>query len=90
MNNDEYIKIKNANITSFALKRHPGGQISLNEGGTFSLIDGTGNSRHFAATEGNLLKVLAAFGLHLSSSKELVHMYTDKYHAELDVISHVK
>lgn len=89
MNNDEYNKIKKANITSFSLKRHPGGQVSLKEGGTFSLIDGTGNSRHFPATEGNLLRVLAAFGLHLSSSKELVRMHTDKYHAELDVISHV-
>ena len=89
MNKDEYTKLKVANAASFALKRYPGGQISLSEGGTFSLIDGTGNSRYFAATEGNLLKVLAAFGLHLSSSNELVRMYPDKYHTELDVISHV-
>ena len=89
MNKTEYIDIKDANRTSFALKRYPEGQISLNKGGTFSLIDGTGNNRYFPATEDNLLKVLAAFGLHLSSSKELVHMHTDKYQAELDVISHV-
>ena len=92
MNVEEYNTLKEERVTQFALLRHAKGSTArpfANGGGTFTLHDPRGNSHSYYASEDNLLTVLSAYGLHLSSAKELVRIYADEYDAELGVISHV-
>jgi hypothetical protein len=88
MNKAEYNKTKEGNVTAFAALRHRA-PLSPAERTSFTLMDANGISRSYPATEENLLKVVAAFGFHLSSSKDLVRLNDDECQAELDVISHV-
>ena len=95
LNKAEYIKAKDQNVTTFAVARRRQASPSLSptipcvDSGTFTVIDVNGSSRYYPATEDNLLRVLTAYGFHLSSSKDLVRLHDDEYQAELDVISHV-
>jgi len=96
MNKTEYVKAKDQNITTFAARRQKSAadtiddlQLGVKGLGSFTVIETSGTSRYFPATEDNLLRVLTAYGYHLSSSKELVRLHNDEYQAELDVISHV-
>jgi hypothetical protein len=89
MNIPEYVHAKGDRGTDFALARHKNKQQPLPNGDLFRLPDTTGASRSFRATEEVLLCVLSAYGIHMSSSKELVRIYQDEYDAELEVISHV-
>jgi hypothetical protein len=86
---EEYIRAKEENITAFALRRHSNASLPFTNGSRFQLTDISGMSRQFSATEENLLNVLSAYGIRLSSSKDLVRIYVDEYQAELDVIAHV-
>lgn len=85
MHKTEYIKAKGENMTAFAKLRHTQSLPDL----SFTLTDNNNVSRHYPATEENLLKVLEAFGHHLSSSDGLALLFNDEYQAELDVISHI-
>jgi hypothetical protein len=89
MNKEEYITAKEENVTKLALLRHSKAQLPCTKGTPFYLEDIRGSSHQFSATEDNLLAVLSAYGIHLSSAKELVRIYVDEYQAELDVIAHV-
>lgn len=94
MNKTEYINAKDQNVTTFATarNRNPTSDTPacIEVGyGSFTVMETNGTSRYFPATEDNLLRVLTAYGYHLSSSKELVRLHNDVYQAELDVISHV-
>jgi len=96
MNKPEYMKAKEKNVTAFATARRLRPASDTSDGipvclssGSFTVIETNGTSRYFPATEDNLLRVLSAYGHHLSSSKELVRLHNDEYQAELDVISHV-
>ena len=91
----EYVNVKDQNLTTFATARQRKPASETNEGvicggiGSFTVQETNGTARYFPATEENLLRVLTAYGYHLSSSKELVRLHNDDYQAELDVISHV-
>ena len=89
MNKEEYLRAKDENVTDFAIKRNGTESLPRTNGAPFFLEDIQGRSFQFRATEENLLKVLTAFGIHLSSAKELVRIHVDEYQSELDVISHV-
>jgi len=89
LSKDEYIKSQMEAVTEFALLRHGKEGLPSTNGSNFYLTDVTGQTRSFKATEDTLLTVLASFGLHLSSSKQLVRIHQDKYHSELEVIAHV-
>jgi hypothetical protein len=88
MNKAEYIKAKAGNIISFASRRH-GTPLPREERSSILLSDWDGVSRRHSATEENLVKVLQAFGIHISSVQDLARLHEDEYHAELDVMSHV-
>ena len=87
MHRAEYIRAKETNLTSFAAIRHT--PPTFEERSSFSLFDSNGASRLYPATEENLLRVLGAYGHHLSSSRDLARLNDDEYQAELDVIAHV-
>jgi len=89
MNVAEYLKAKEERVTAFALDRHKNAPLPSTNGGTFRLEDTSGASRVFSANEDTLLRVLSSYGIHLSSSKELVRIHADENDAELGVISHV-
>ena len=89
MNKEEYASAKDENVTVFAIKRNGTESLPRTNGALFILEDIQGRSFQFRATEENLLKVLGAYGIHLSSAKELVRIHVDEYQAELDVIAHV-
>jgi hypothetical protein len=88
MNKSEYVKAKEGNVSSFAALRHEA-PLPINKRSAITLLDSHGISRNFPATEENGLGVLAAYGFHLSSVKDLARLHDDEYLAELDVISHV-
>src|SRR5579859_6966294 len=86
--NEKYHKKKAEYVTEFAVKRHP--QFASVSPSKFTLHDGgPAGGRTYAATEENLLQVLSAYGVELSSIKQLATAHEDEYMAELDVISHV-
>lgn len=90
MNEDAYIKSKEEHLTKFALMRHGGKPLPTVPGNTVIHIkDNRGYDCNFNATEENLLSILGQYGLHLSSIKDLVRIYIDKHHTELEVIAHV-
>ena len=96
MNKMEYMNVKDQNLTTFATARQRKPAAETTEGltcatgiGSFTVHETNGTARYFPATEENLLRVLTAYGYHLSSSKELVRLHNDEYQVELDVISHV-
>src|SRR5271170_5799070 len=92
MNKMEYVNVKDQNLTTFAIarQRKPASETTEGAGnGSFNVHETNGTARYFPATEENLLRVLTAYGYHLSSSKELVRLHNDEYQVELDVISHV-
>ena len=91
MNVAEYVTLKEERVTAFAVLRHQNNPSHLpsTTAGVFRLLDMNGSSRNFYAFEDNLLGVLAAYGIHLSSIKQLVRIHADEYDAELGVISHV-
>lgn len=89
LNKEEYAKTKDENVTEFSIKRNGPDSLPKTNGALFILEDIQGRSFQFRATEEILLKVLSAYGIHLSSAKELVRIHVDVYQAELDVIAHV-
>jgi len=91
MGSKEYMARKEEHLTSFALARHQNSDSSLPfaASGTVRVQDTSGAHRTFATSEENLLTVLAGYGIHMSSMKQLVRIHDDEYHAEMDVISHV-
>src|SRR5579862_4147411 len=90
MNKTEYIRTKDENTTCFFDKRHGPGGLPQLEKTTFTLLDMYGNStRPINTTETNLLTVLTAYGVHVSSSKDLVRIHKDKHAAEMEVAAHV-
>jgi hypothetical protein len=90
MNKDAYIKLKEENLTKFGLLRHGGKPLPVVSGNTtIHVQDSKGYDCNFTATEENLLSILSQYGLHLSSVKDLVRIYGDEFHTELEVIAHV-
>lgn len=91
MNVDEYVDIKEKFVTAFAITRHKNNPSYLprTTNGVFKIMDMNATSRSFYASEETLLAVLAAYGIHLNSMKQLVRIHADEYDAELGVISHV-
>jgi Dynamin GTPase effector domain len=90
--NKQYLNIKEECVTTFALMRHgrsSSGLLPCATEGNFKLTDASGNPRTYPASEENLVTVLSAYGIHLSSLKQLSRIHEDEYDAELDVISHV-
>ena len=90
--NKEYLKRKEENLAAYALLRHrntsPDLPFTSSSSSTFRLQDGT-FSRAYAATEENLVTVLSAYGIRLSSLTQLARIHADEFDAELDVIAHV-
>jgi Dynamin GTPase effector domain len=89
MNDKEYVKSQKERVTAFAVLRH-GDDLPSTGSSSFRLDDTNGVSRSYSSNEDNLLRVLSAYGIHLSSSKELARIRPDEYDAELEVISHVE
>src|SRR5438045_4052722 len=89
--NEQYITIKKECATSFARIRRLGSSTSsdYSTGGSFTLQDQYGNPRSYSATEENLVTVLSAYGVHLSSLRQLARIHADEFDAELDVMSHI-
>jgi hypothetical protein len=88
--NKEYYTRKEQNLTAYALLRHQNTSIGVpSTSSAFRLLDGTGNPRSYPATEENLVTVLSAYGIRLSSLTHLARIHADEYDAELEVISHV-
>jgi len=88
MMKSEYIELKEKKRNEFLRQRHP----QTADGASrpqFSLIDYTQSTRTFPATNENLSKVLASFGIYVNSPTDLICFSTDKYLAELDVMAHV-
>ena len=83
--------LKEERVTAFAITRHQNNPSYLprTTNGIFKLTDMNATSRSFYTSEDNLLTVLAAYGIHLNSMKQLVRIHADEYDAELGVISHV-
>jgi hypothetical protein len=90
--NKEYLKRKEDNLAAYALLRHrntsPDPPFTSSSSSTFRLQDGN-FSRAYAATEENLVTVLSAYGIRLSSLTQLARIHADDFDAELDVIAHV-
>lgn len=90
--NKEYLKRKEENLTAYAVLRHKDATTGLPSclgSSVFRLQDGSGALRTFSATDDNLVTVLSAYGVHLSSPTQLARIHADEFDAELDVISHV-
>ena len=88
MEKEEYIKLKERKRNELLRSRHPKAVDEVLRP-TFNLSDFNSVSRSFPATNQNLSKVLASYGIYVSSPTELICLSTDKYHAELDVMAHV-
>ena len=88
MEKSEYMEIKEKKRNEFLRLRHPR---AADEGfrAQFTLADHNLAPRTFPATDENLSKVLASYGIYVRSPTELFCSSTDKYHAELDVMAHV-
>jgi len=87
--NRQYDTIRQEWLTTYVLRRHEdSSRVSTSYPG-FRLTDSTGNPRTFQASEENLRTVLSAFGIDLSSLKQLVRIHHDEYDHELEVISHI-
>jgi hypothetical protein len=88
MNENEYYNAREANTTKYAKQRH-GAPLSYEERSNFIVPDSNGVSRQYQPTDENLNRVLAAYGISVTSANELVRLHRDPYQAELDVIAHV-
>ena len=87
--NKEYLNRKEENLTAYTLLRHQNESgLPYTTSGSFRLQDGNG-SRSYSASEENLVTVLSAYGIHLTSLRQLARLHADEFDAELDVISHV-
>jgi hypothetical protein len=86
--NKQYLAMKEEWLTAFALRRHQN-TTNSETSRSFKLIDSAGTPRSFPASEGNLVSVLSAYGIHVSSVKQLARIHEDEYDAELEVISHI-
>jgi hypothetical protein len=93
LNRQYYISMQHEWLTTYALKRHNESRSDCTLASTpcssIRLTDSTGNPRIFQASEENLCTVLSAFGIHLSSLKQLARIHHDDYDDELGVISHI-
>jgi hypothetical protein len=94
--NGEYMSWKEEQRTALAISRH-GSPLSsdcpphLKGSPHFELHDtANGQRKYFPSSEENLCTVLAAYGIKLSSLKQLSRIHRDEYDTELDVIAHVK
>ena len=95
--NGEYLTWKEEQRTALAISRHgsspPNSEnrpLHLKGTTQFQLQDTlSGTTRTFPTSEENLCTVLAAYGIKLSSLKQLARIHHDEYDAELDVIAHV-
>jgi len=84
----EYIEIKEKKRNAFLRQRHPQAADEAKRP-QFSLTDFNQASRSFPATDENLSKVLASYGIYVNSPTDLICFSTDHYLAELDVMAHV-
>ena len=74
----EYMKAKQENVNHFAMLRHNPVEGSPRPPSTFCLVDNNGITRHYSATNDNLLTVVAAYGYRLSSHKDLARLHEDE------------
>jgi hypothetical protein len=89
VNGGEYLKGKEAKFKAIISTRRVFPGSPRIGGDSFTLPDAFGNSRTISTTEENLLKVLAAYGVYVSSLKDVMRIHKDEYEAEIEVISHV-
>lgn len=94
----EYFTRKEEQRTALAISRHGSHStlgldsrpLHLKGNPHFQLYDTlAGTARTYPTSEENLCTVLAAYGIKLSSLKQLARIHLDDYDAELDVIAHV-
>jgi len=89
MNKDAYRDVKNNNFYSFlSIRQDSDGNPKLN-GGSFTVQDIYGKEVRVHKNENTLLDILSAFGVHISSAKELMRIHKDEFEAEMDVVAHV-
>ena len=90
MQNSEYRRAKAEKLAGFLAVRRGPQVLPKIDSTTFVLTDSYGNNtRPINTSENNLLSVLSAYGIHLSSAKDILRLHKDEYETEMDVVAHV-